>query len=44
LSGFLYPFVQKKALSTYDVDGMAVGVAAGIDVKKQTNDLSCQTA
>ena len=33
-------FVQKKVLSTYDVNPMAVG----IDVKKQTNDLSCQTA
>ncbi|KAK7393591.1 hypothetical protein VNO78_22149 [Psophocarpus tetragonolobus] len=30
----------KKVLSTYDVNTMAVG----IDVKKQTNDLSCQTA
>ncbi|KAG5130194.1 hypothetical protein JHK84_036591 [Glycine max] len=30
----------KKVLSTYDVNPMAVG----IDVKKQTNDLSCQTA
>jgi len=26
------------------VNGMEVGVAAGIDVKKHTNDLSCQTA
>ncbi|WVY98787.1 hypothetical protein V8G54_030938 [Vigna mungo] len=34
----------KKALSAYDVNGMAVGVGTGIDVKKQTNDLSCQTA
>jgi len=40
----VYPFVQKKALSTYDVNGMAVGVGTGIDVKKNTNDLSCQTA
>ncbi|KAL9318321.1 hypothetical protein ACSQ67_014838 [Phaseolus vulgaris] len=34
----------KKALSTNDVNGLEVGVAAGIDVKKHTNDLSCQTA
>ncbi|ESW16515.1 hypothetical protein PHAVU_007G162800 [Phaseolus vulgaris] len=34
----------KKALSSNDVNGMEVGVAAGIDVKKHTNDLSCQTA
>ncbi|KAK7345610.1 hypothetical protein VNO77_16217 [Canavalia gladiata] len=34
----------KKVLSAYDVNTVAVGVAAGIDVKKQTNDLSCKTA
>ncbi|XP_027934832.1 protein REVEILLE 8-like isoform X2 [Vigna unguiculata] len=37
-------FEPIKALSTYDVNGMAVGVGTGIDVKKNTNDLSCQTA
>ncbi|XP_047146966.1 protein REVEILLE 8-like isoform X2 [Vigna umbellata] len=37
-------FEPIKALSAYDVNGMAVGVGTGIDVKKQTNDLSCQTA
>ncbi|XP_027365140.1 protein REVEILLE 8-like [Abrus precatorius] len=31
----------KKVLSTYDVNNMAVGVAAGIDIKKRTNNLSC---
>ncbi|XP_061351335.1 protein REVEILLE 8-like isoform X2 [Gastrolobium bilobum] len=34
----------KEVLSTYDVNSLAVGVTAGIDVKPQTNDLSCQTA
>ncbi|XP_004497454.1 protein REVEILLE 8-like [Cicer arietinum] len=34
----------KKALSTYDEnDDVAVGVTAGVDVKKQTNDVACQT-
>ncbi|RDY13863.1 Protein REVEILLE 8 [Mucuna pruriens] len=33
----------KKVMSTYDVNTMAVGMAAGIDVKKQTNDLSCRS-
>ncbi|KAJ1395982.1 SANT/Myb domain [Sesbania bispinosa] len=32
-----------KALSVYDVNTKTVGVTAGIDAKKQTNDLSCQT-
>jgi len=31
-------------MSSYDVNTNTVGVTAGIDVKKQTNDLSCQTA
>ncbi|KAL5135286.1 Protein REVEILLE 8 [Glycine soja] len=34
----------RKAMSSYDVNTNTVGVTAGIDVKKQTNDLSCQTA
>ncbi|MED6183693.1 Protein REVEILLE 8 [Stylosanthes scabra] len=35
----------KNVLSTYDISAMRVGVtAAGIDVKQQPNDLSCQTA
>ncbi|KAK7267597.1 hypothetical protein RIF29_20275 [Crotalaria pallida] len=34
----------KNVLSTYDSSMMAVGVTAGIEVKNQTNDLSCQTA
>ncbi|KAJ1375412.1 SANT/Myb domain [Sesbania bispinosa] len=34
----------KNVLSVYDVNTAAVGVTTGIDVKKQTNDLSCQTA
>ncbi|KAJ1443858.1 SANT/Myb domain [Sesbania bispinosa] len=32
-----------KALSVYDVNTKTVGATAGIDAKKQTNDLSCQT-
>ncbi|KAH1258573.1 Protein REVEILLE 8 [Glycine max] len=31
----------RKAMSSYDVNTNTVGVTAGIDVKKQTNDLSC---
>ncbi|KAG4916298.1 hypothetical protein JHK87_053855 [Glycine soja] len=34
----------RKVMSSYDVNTKTVGVTAGIDVKKQTNDLSCQTA
>ncbi|XP_020212995.1 protein REVEILLE 8 isoform X2 [Cajanus cajan] len=33
----------KKAMSSYDAN-TKTGVTAGIDVKKQTNDVSCQTA
>ncbi|KAH1195184.1 Protein REVEILLE 8 [Glycine max] len=34
----------REVMSSYDVHTKTVGVTAGIDVKKQTNDLSCQTA
>ncbi|KAI4349210.1 hypothetical protein L6164_009830 [Bauhinia variegata] len=34
----------RKVLSSYDVNTKTVGVSVGIDVKKQINDLSCQTA
>ncbi|KAL5155332.1 Protein REVEILLE 8 [Glycine soja] len=34
----------REVMSSYDVNTKTVGVTAGIDVKKQTNDLSCQTA
>ncbi|RYR72946.1 hypothetical protein Ahy_A02g007174 isoform B [Arachis hypogaea] len=39
--------MKNVLLSTYDINtmtvGVTVGVTAGIDVKKQPNDLSCQT-
>ncbi|RDX88526.1 Protein REVEILLE 8, partial [Mucuna pruriens] len=34
----------RKAMSSYDANTNTVGVTAGIDIKKQANDLSCQTA
>ncbi|KAI4300222.1 hypothetical protein L6164_033621 [Bauhinia variegata] len=34
----------RKAQSSYDVNTKTVGVSVGIDVKKQINDLSCQTS